>query len=123
MEKFKNALQIVIALLVGILLIQSFRGNPKMDAAIENIGKIKADLSNLQTDLENTRNSMSDLKNKLIKSDEIFAALSKDRNKLWLTEKNRRIKLEKLLKNLEEKLEKNRKERIRLLEKANSFKY
>ncbi|MGQ1911242.1 hypothetical protein ACT3CE_15830 [Marinifilum sp. RC60d5] len=123
MEKFKDALQIVIALLVGILLIQSLRGNPKLDAAIENIGLIKADLSHLQTDLENTRSSMIDLKNRLIKSDEIFAALSKDRNKLWLAEKNRRIELEKGLKNLEEKLEKNRKERIRLLEKANSFKY
>ncbi|MCT4602998.1 MAG: ELKS/Rab6-interacting/CAST family protein [Marinifilum sp.] len=122
MEKFKTALNIVIAILVGIVFVQAQITNPKLKDAITSIGKIKTELTSLQADLSKTRTSIISLKKKLTKSDSIFDALNKDRDKLWKAEEKRRRILEKKLKEIEDKLDKSRLERIRLLEQANSFK-
>jgi predicted PurR-regulated permease PerM len=121
MEKFKNALNIVLCILVVVVLYFVVSGNSKLKETQNTINQVNNELSVLKDSIGKTQQSLSLVLNKLEFTENELKILKNERDILELEELQRRTQNKAELNVLKEKILEKEAKKKELQKHANTF--
>ncbi|WP_461643399.1 hypothetical protein [Labilibaculum euxinus] len=121
MEKFKNALNIALTILVVVVLYFVVSGNSKLKETQNAINQVNKELSVLKDSIGKTQQSLTLVLNKLEFTENELKILKNERDILELEEQQRSTRNKEELKVLKEQILEKEKMKKELQKYANTF--
>ncbi len=121
MEKFKNALTLVLTILVVVVLYFVVSGNSKLKETQNAINQVNKELSVLKDSIGKTQQSLTLVLNKLEFTENELKILKNERDILELEEQQRSTRNKEELKVLKEQILKKEEMKKELQKYANTF--
>ncbi|WP_461629182.1 hypothetical protein [Labilibaculum euxinus] len=121
MEKFKNALTLVLTILVVVVLYFVVSGNSKLKETQNAINQVNKELSVLKDSIGKTQQSLTLVLNKLEFTENELKILKNERDILELEEQQRSTRNKEELKVLKEQILEKEKMKKELQKYANTF--
>lgn len=121
MEKFKNALNIVLCVLLAVVLYFVLRGNSQLKQAQESINQVNSELSVLQDSIGNAQQSLSLVLTKLEFTENELKILKNERELLELEELQKSTQNKAELQLLKAKILEKEASKNELKKRANTF--
>ncbi|PKQ67533.1 hypothetical protein BZG01_07290 [Labilibaculum manganireducens] len=121
MEKFKNALTLVLTILVVVVLYFVVSGNSKLKETQNTINQVNKELSVLKDSIGKAQQSLSFVLNKLEFTENELKILKNERDILELEEQQRGTRNKEELKVLKEQILKKEEMKKELQKCANTF--
>lgn len=121
MEKFKNAFNIVLTILLVAVLYFVVSGNSKLKETQNTINQVNSELSVLKDSIGKTQESLTLVLNKLAFTENELKILKNERDILELEELQRRTKNKAELKVLKTKILEKEEKKKELQKHANTF--